>query len=113
MPALHRLRGVDDHIGDDLRQLVAVAGDFRQIGFEIEDDLNICHPDLIAEQFERAVNDAVEIDGLAFRRLAPRQRKEAFDDARAAIRCLKYFFRARHNFAVPASLPSAASIGRQ
>ena len=94
-PSLHRLQAVDNHVGDDLRQLIAVARDFGQVGFEIELDLNVFHAYLVAEQIERGVDKAVEVDAFAFRRFAPRQREKAFDNARATVGCLENLFRAR------------------
>ncbi len=101
--AIHRLRGVDDQVHEDLLDLGRVHEDLGQVFAEVINDPDVVEQGLIIHQGDTFLQDPVHV-GQAFVRFAlPGEIQQAANDVAAAIGLLDDLLE---------GLPRAVSSGR-
>ena len=81
----HRVLGIHDEVHQHLVESVGIRPEDGQVLGEVEDDLHVARPQLVAEKLDRLPNHVVESDLAALGRVLAREGKEVADDADAAI----------------------------
>ena len=76
---------VEDQVRDDLADLVGIGAEHRQILSEVGSDFDPGRANPIPDEFERAANNLVQVDGLLLRAALACHREKALDDAAAAL----------------------------
>ena len=81
VPLLHRLFGIRDEVQEHLLQLVRIGHGVRQRFIVFTPHVNAAHPELVAAQLQRVVEDLVNRRRDLFGFVLARKRQQVLNDA--------------------------------